>query len=44
MEKSIQRMIFHIPMRINRERASASSIRPVKMIGRGKKHNMGYFL
>ena len=25
-------MIFHIPMRINRERASASSIRPVKMI------------
>ena len=32
MEKSIQRMIFHIPMRINRERASASSIRPVKMI------------
>ena len=23
---------FHIPMRINRERASASSIRPVKMI------------
>ena len=28
----MKRMIFHIPMKIDRNRASASQIRPMKMI------------
>lgn len=33
----MKRMIFHIPLKINRERSSASQIRPLKMIEAFKK-------